>query len=83
MPGAFALSFSMLIAGYFGMNIRSGLEEENLAFVGIAVTGLVGSFAIYVLCRRVLTRSATRQHRHKFEFSFSFSQAQILNGSHL
>ena len=67
MPGAFALSFSMLIAGYFGMNIRSGLEEENLAFVGIAVTGLVGSFAIYVLCRRVLTRSAIRQHRHKFE----------------
>ena len=66
--GAFALSFSMLIAGYFGMNIRSGLEEEHpVVFLGVATAGLVGSFAIYLLCRRVLIRSANRQHRRMID----------------
>eukprot|EP00277_Geminigera_cryophila_P002122 CAMPEP_0179420766 /NCGR_PEP_ID=MMETSP0799-20121207/9365_1 /TAXON_ID=46947 /ORGANISM="Geminigera cryophila, Strain CCMP2564" /LENGTH=192 /DNA_ID=CAMNT_0021194443 /DNA_START=111 /DNA_END=686 /DNA_ORIENTATION=- len=66
--GAVSLSFSMMIAGFFGMNITSGLETKSpVLFVGVVSAGLVCSFGIYLLSRRTLTRSANRQHQRMLD----------------
>jgi Mg2+ and Co2+ transporter CorA len=40
-----SLSFSMVVAGFFGMNITSGLESHPpLVFAGIVAGGLVGEW---------------------------------------
>lgn len=63
-----SLSFSMVVAGFFGMNLVSGLEDKGpLVFAGVVSLGLVGSFVIYLVCKSALTRSASRQHQRMID----------------
>jgi hypothetical protein len=68
--GTLSLSFSMALAGFFGMNITSGLESHHpMLFASVASAGLVGSFVIYLTARRAVTRSALRQHQRMLDHS--------------
>ena len=66
--GTLSASFSMMVAGFFGMNITSGLEAEHpVVFAGVVSAGLAGSFIIYVVARQAWVRATTRQHQRMLD----------------
>ena len=81
--GAVSLSFSMAIAGFFGMNITHGYEHQPpLVFWSVMGLGVVGSIAIFHLCRKQLASMRSTQNKRMRDFRVFKSVLENLDQVH-